>query len=329
MPSKGLNKDVAGWWSTYAREDQFPNEHCDWMDEVVEATYPEFDYIQLQAAMTAGCSPLALPLCHPPDEVVEVKIPVVLEGDVTRPKRGPKPQDGKDCGTKAQQVPPPGLPQPTLPKTGNDRAGGRSRDDSGASKANRDERTRGAPSTKPPPHKGGAKRDSPGGAVAEKATSGQDRKARSAHDRPDDKTAASGRRVVRTDPRPGSTGKPVGPAVSADASNSHTQPAPVGPKGHPKAESAVVQRPLPATTPALHDSSPPGRQVVPGPNAHPVETPGKCFDPDTSTFLTTPVGFVFGKPSEQRSATTDDRKPPRTTMKRIKVVKRQPATHKP
>lgn len=101
-----MHKDVASWWAQYARKDQFPNRRQDWMDEVVAETYPDFDTKRMIEHITAKGDVLKFPLCHAPDEVIPVPVPVVMDGDLKLPADNAK----NESATTTKPVRPRGRP---------------------------------------------------------------------------------------------------------------------------------------------------------------------------------------------------------------------------
>jgi len=77
-------KSVVSWWSQFDRKDQFPNEHCEWMDTYVSETYPEFHQTIMQQEITNKTNPLEFPVCvDVPDLVNKTNRDAVIGIDAT------------------------------------------------------------------------------------------------------------------------------------------------------------------------------------------------------------------------------------------------------
>jgi hypothetical protein len=77
-----LDTRLCSWWARYDKTVQFPNDHEAWMDDVVQATYSEFNQAWLLEAIQDGRNPLQFPCCRDQDEQPPSKSRYVMSGDV-------------------------------------------------------------------------------------------------------------------------------------------------------------------------------------------------------------------------------------------------------
>ena len=68
------------WWATFAAEDQFPNEHAQWMEDLVDEVFPDFNRIAFAQWCTSN-NPLAPPTCLELSPK-QGSIPLLIDGEM-------------------------------------------------------------------------------------------------------------------------------------------------------------------------------------------------------------------------------------------------------
>jgi hypothetical protein len=74
-------KNLHGVWNIdHDKDDQYPNEHCPWMDEYAHTALPEFDVVSFHQWAEGDQDPLSPPLCMPWKPPAPTNPPVYCQG---------------------------------------------------------------------------------------------------------------------------------------------------------------------------------------------------------------------------------------------------------